>query len=52
LFAFRISAYLDCLPTEVFVQSGSKQGAKSCGLKITKGKVDMQQLPEMLLEIL
>ena len=26
--AFRISAYFDCLPTEVFVQSGSKQGAK------------------------
>lgn len=26
--AFRISAYLDCLPKEVFVQNGSKEGAK------------------------
>lgn len=48
--SFRISAYLDCLPTEVFVQSGSKQGAEKWGLKIIKVKFDMQQLPAILLE--
>lgn len=48
--AFRISAYLDCLPTEVFVQSGSKKGAEKWGLKIIKGKLDRQQLPTMLVE--
>ena len=48
--SFRISAYLDCLPTEVFVQSSSKQGAEKWGLKIIKGKIDMQQLPAILPE--
>lgn len=48
--AFRISAYLECLPEQVFVQSGSKEGAQKWGLKIIQGRVDMQQLPAILLE--
>ena len=48
--ALRISAYCRCLPEEVFVQAGSEQGAKTWGMNIKNGKVDLNQFPKILTE--
>ncbi|MCU4412685.1 hypothetical protein KTH71_01305 [Acinetobacter sp. WU_MDCI_Axc73] len=48
--ALRVSAYLGCLPNEIYVQSGSADGVENWGLTIKNGKVNISQLPKTLVD--
>jgi len=44
--SFRISVYLDLLPTQVHLHAGVRTGAQSLGLDISKGYITVELLPD------
>lgn len=46
--ALRIAAKLNYQPTEIIVQSGSKQGVRNLGLKVKNKRVTLDQLPSII----